>query len=219
VKALVREGCSTTSRIQRSACRLAAVVRLRAQFQRVIVPRYAPAMTDDPETPIPDDKDWTWVLERPCPECEFVAGTPRPQIGAAIRSAVQGIIPALARADVRTRPAPAVWSPLEYGCHVRDVLEICGGRLDLMLASDGAVFPNWDQDSTAVEKRYWESDPREVATQLAAAAERMAARFDGVHDEEWDHVGHRSNGSRFTVETFGWYVLHDVVHHAHDVSG
>jgi hypothetical protein len=24
--------------------------------------------------------------------------------------------------DLRTRPQPHVWSPLEYGCHVRDML-------------------------------------------------------------------------------------------------
>ena len=24
---------------------------------------------------VPDDKDWTWVLETPCPECGFVATT------------------------------------------------------------------------------------------------------------------------------------------------
>jgi DinB superfamily len=177
-------------------------------------------MAQDPDTPILDDKDWTWVLERPCPECGFVAGTPRPDIGTAVRSAAERVIAALARPDVRARPAPAVWSPLEYGCHVRDVLEICGGRLDLMLATEnasGASFANWDQDATAVEKRYWESDPRQVATEIAAAADQIAARFDGVSGAEWEHVGHRSNGSVFTVETFGWYVLHDVVHHAHDV--
>jgi hypothetical protein len=24
-----------------------------------------------PEAPLPDDKDWTWVVEEPCPECGF----------------------------------------------------------------------------------------------------------------------------------------------------
>jgi hypothetical protein len=26
------------------------------------------------EHPRPDDKNWTWVLERPCPACRFDAG-------------------------------------------------------------------------------------------------------------------------------------------------
>ena len=38
---------------------------------RSVNPRaYRAAMTDTPG----DDKDWTWVLERPCPECGFDAG-------------------------------------------------------------------------------------------------------------------------------------------------
>ena len=28
---------------------------------------------------VPDDKDWTWVLERPCPECGFDASTLAPE--------------------------------------------------------------------------------------------------------------------------------------------
>jgi len=30
-------------------------------------------MTVEPLTPTPDDKDWTWVLDTPCPECGFDA--------------------------------------------------------------------------------------------------------------------------------------------------
>ena len=29
---------------------------------------------------VPDDKDWTWVLERPCPECGFDAATVPPVV-------------------------------------------------------------------------------------------------------------------------------------------
>lgn len=28
-------------------------------------------MTEQQPAIVPDDKDWTWVLERPCPECGF----------------------------------------------------------------------------------------------------------------------------------------------------
>ena len=28
---------------------------------------------------VPDDKDWTWVLLRPCPECGFDASTLAPE--------------------------------------------------------------------------------------------------------------------------------------------
>ncbi|RDJ94211.1 hypothetical protein B4Q13_16235, partial [Lacticaseibacillus rhamnosus] len=84
----------------------------------------------------PDSKDWTWVLERPCPDCGFDTR------GFAV-TAVPGMIMANAEAwqaalagDARTRPDPGKWSPLEYGCHVRDVLRLYDQRRELMLTQD-----------------------------------------------------------------------------------
>ena len=73
----------------------------------------------------PDDKDWTWVLQRECPECGFDAPSMDvhdiPELVRANAAAWQEV---LARPDVRRRPRPGVWSPLEYGCHVRDVFRL-----------------------------------------------------------------------------------------------
>lgn len=172
-------------------------------------------------TPLePDDKDWTWVLDRVCPEC---AVDVRPfaieEIGDRIRAN------AAAFADeLRTRAPTAVrrtsadrWSLLEYGCHVRDVYELYLFRLDLMLENDGPHYPNWDQDVTAVEENYAGQDPLVVADELVEAAEALAARFDSVEGEQWARTGHRSDGATFTVETFARYLLHDPEHHLWDV--
>src|SRR6476646_10646123 len=86
----------------------------------------------------------------------------------------------LARADAAVRASDDVWSPLEYGCHVRDVFRIYDGRLALMLARDAPTFANWDQDATAVEDAYGAQDPAIVAMELDDAAARLADRFDGV---------------------------------------
>ncbi|MEE1942813.1 DinB family protein [Streptomyces sp. TRM 70361] len=167
----------------------------------------------------PDTKNWTWVLDRPCPECGFdtrpVRGT---DVAGLIRANAAAWRPVLERADARERPAPDVWSPLEYGCHVRDVFRVFDERLRLMLAEDGPAFPDWDQDATAVAERYREQDPRRVADELAAAGEALAARFEAVAGEQWLRTGDRSDGSRFTVETLARYMIHDPVHHLHDVT-
>ena len=43
-------------------------------------------MTDLPPPIEPDAKDWTWVLDRPCPECGFDARAfPREEVGAMLR--------------------------------------------------------------------------------------------------------------------------------------
>lgn len=174
------------------------------------------------ETPAPierDDKDWTWVLQRPCPECGFDPSTiDATSVGDAVRATVPRWTSALTRPDVRRRPAPTVWSPLEYGAHVRDVFRLFDERLRLMLDEDDLQFANWDQDATAVADRYDLQDPAVVADELAAAATTVAADYDAVPDAAWERPGRRSNGSAFTVRTLGVYLLHDVLHHLHDVG-
>jgi len=174
------------------------------------------------ETPAPiepDDKDWTWVLRRPCPECGFdPSGVDASAVGATVRATVPRWASALARPDVAQRPAPAVWSPLEYGAHVRDVFRLFDERLRLMLDEEDPLFANWDQDATAVADRYDLQDPAVVSDELASAATTIAADYDAVPDDAWERPGRRSNGSVFTVRTLGVYLLHDVLHHLHDVG-
>jgi len=172
----------------------------------------------DADPIVPDEKDWTWVLQERCDECGFTASDVEPaQIGATVRDLAPRYVSALHRADARERPAPTTWSPLEYGAHVRDVFRLFGERLDLMLEHDDPLFANWDQDATAREDRYDLQDPTVVADELVVAADATADRFDAVTGDAWDRTGRRSNGSVFTVRTLGQYFLHDVVHHLHDV--
>ena len=171
----------------------------------------------EPAEITPDDKDWTVVLTDGCAECGFSANLDPLTTAQTVRDSIAVWRRALARDDVRSRPAPTTWSPLEYGCHVRDVCRLFRDRLELMLTDDDARFANWDQEVTAVEQRYHEQDPATVAEQYAVAAEALAAAFDSVQGEQWQRRGLRSNGSQFTVATFGAYLIHDLVHHEHDV--
>jgi hypothetical protein len=169
---------------------------------------------------IPDNKDWTWVLSRPCPECGFNASAATP---ATVPGIVAGMLPrwraALLRPDAQERPDDATWSVLEYACHVRDVFTLFDQRLALMLTEDDARFENWDQDLTAIEKDYANDDPARVSAALTAEGEQIARSFAHVGEEQWERKGTRSNGSEFTVLTLAQYFLHDVVHHLHDVEG
>jgi hypothetical protein len=169
---------------------------------------------------VPDDKDWTWVLQRPCPECGFEASSiAREEVADLIRDnahAWQEVF--TSREDLRERLRPDIWSPLEYGCHVRDVFRLYDYRLGLMLNEDDPTYPNWDQDSTAVEEHYAEQDPQQVIIELFLAAQALAASFAKLEDEQWERTGNRSDGARFTVESFARYLVHDPVHHLHDVT-
>ncbi len=165
-----------------------------------------------------DDKDWTWVLERPCPECGFDASAmPLDRAGDLLAAAVSTINAALARQDARTRPAPSTWSPLEYACHVRDTCDVFCERIALVLSHEDPTFANWDQDVTALERRYADQDPQVVTAELDLALSGLSRQLAGIPNDAWHRPALRSNGSRFTLATLIRYLVHGPVHHAHDV--
>ena len=169
----------------------------------------------------PDTKNWTWVLERPCPECGFAsAEVAREDVASLLRENALAWVTVLASpADPAVRPDPTTWSPLEYACHVRDCNRVYDERVRLMLTEDDPAYPNWDQDETAVAEKYGEQDPARVAVELAESAEALAARFESVPSDAWERTGRRSDGSGFTIDSLARYFIHDPVHHLWDVTG
>lgn len=167
---------------------------------------------------VPEDKDWTWTLERPCPDCGFDAtAVGGAEIAGLVTAYTSPWTDVLARPGTATRPDPTTWSPLEYACHVRDVCNLFADRVQLMLDEDGARFANWDQDVTAVESRYAEQSPDAVAAEIPVAAARLRDAYAGLSGSDGERRGLRSNGSEFTVLTLGRYGLHDLAHHLWDV--
>ncbi len=175
--------------------------------------------------PAGDDKNWTWVLERPCPECGFDAATiDRDQLGALIRANAAAWRGILSRGDIVSERPPVaagsspVWSALEYGAHVRDVYEVFSARITEMLKKDEPVFSDWNQDVAAVEGRYGEQDPGAVGYALAVTAGKLADILDRVSGDQWQRTGARSDGASFTVLSLATYMLHDVSHHVRDAE-
>lgn len=168
----------------------------------------------------PDEKDWTWVLDRVCPECQVdVRSFDVVEVGNRIRANAAAFNTELRSksASAAERSAPDRWSLLEYGCHVRDVYELYLFRLNLMLNEDGPHYPNWDQDATAIEENYGAQDPATVADELVTSGEALAAAFDAITGDQWERTGYRSDGAAFTVESFARYLLHDPEHHLWDI--
>jgi len=168
----------------------------------------------------PDTKDWTWVLERRCPECGFDAGeVDATEVARRIDRNAAAWPEVLAAPSAARRPMATVWAPLEYACHVRDVHLVFAERVEAMLAYDDPAFANWDQDEAAVRGGYAGQDPVRVARDLVQAAGAVSALYRSVPDGAWERSGRRSNGSVFTISSLARYHLHDVVHHLWDVSG
>ncbi len=175
-------------------------------------------VADEPAVPVPDTKDWTHVITGGCAACGFVPPTDPSRTGERLRASLSRWYEALGRPDAALRPAPEVWSTVEYAAHVRDACRVFRGRLELMLDEDDPLFTNWDQDETALAERYWEQPADRVGHELADETGAMAVAFDRVNGTQWDRTGRRSNGSVFTVSTLATYFLHDVEHHLHDVG-
>lgn len=161
------------------------------------------------------------MLTRPCPECGF---DPDAFEFLNVPSLINGsldqwqVILLADRSVLATRPDPATWSRLEYAAHVRDVCRMMIARLNLMLVLDNPVFPNWDQDETAISQEYNQQHPATVSRELMAAGAAIAEAFDLVPVRARSRVGGRSDGARFTVESLAAYFLHELVHHLRDVS-
>lgn len=170
---------------------------------------------------VPDTKDWTWVLERPCPECGFDASAlDHDRVPSLIRENAGRWRLILEQPGVvlRRRPSEDRWSALEYACHVRDVFRLYRYRLGLMLEHEDPTFPNWDQDESAVAESYNDQDPARVRGEVEEAAAQLAVAFDGLVGAQWSRTGTRSDGARFTVDSFARYMIHDPIHHLHDVT-
>jgi hypothetical protein len=169
---------------------------------------------------VPDDKDWTWVLDRRCPECGFDASTcTAASVPDLLRANASSWRELLREGVVRCgRPGPSTWSSLEYACHVRDVYARYTQRIERMLAEDDPLYPNWDQDASAAEERYEEQDPVVVVDDLGAGAEALAQRLEALPATAWERRGRRSDGASFTIDSLARYMIHDPIHHLWDVT-
>lgn len=179
-------------------------------------------MSSQPTDPIvPDTKDWTWTTRRACEECGFDASAvSADQLPALVRALTRPWARVLGgqEAGLGDRPHPSTWSPLEYACHVHDVLEVFAGRFALVLAEDNPTLPNWDQDEAAVAGEYPAQNPDVISAGISARTDALVTQLDRYDGADWDRSTQRSDGASFTALTLGRYLVHDLAHHLHDVG-
>jgi hypothetical protein len=87
-----------------------------------------------------------------------------------------------------------------------------------MQRRDDPLFPNWDQDASAIDDGYDEQDPKRVVDELGVAAETLAQRLETIKGRAWERSGRRSDGASFTIGTIARYMIHDPIHHVWDVN-
>jgi DinB superfamily len=121
---------------------------------------------------------------------------------------------------VSTRRSEGVWSPLEYGCHVRDVLLVQRERVLTARRTERPRFDSMGRDERVDHDGYSEQDPSAVARQLRDAALLFAHVLARLEPDDWDRTVHyiypvpAERSLRWVAE----HTLHETRHHQLDIA-
>jgi hypothetical protein len=171
---------------------------------------------------------WQWARAQTdrCPQCgHHPAAMERSVLAAQLIESADAWRTFLMGADessLRTVPGPGIFSPVQYGAHVRDILRVYGDRILIMLEEDDPVFPQFNPDE-GVWDSYNRLGREELAEDLEAQAQRLADIFDDLEPEQWSLTMIRDGGTdgvyKFTVAGLASYAVHEAHHHLLDADG
>jgi hypothetical protein len=171
---------------------------------------------------------WQWAraqTER-CPQCgEDASSIDHAQLSDALLDAARAWRTFLAAADeqyLRAIPGPGIFSPMQYGAHVRDIQRVYGDRILLMVREESPVFAQFNPDEAAWA-RYNQLEIGQLAEDLDAQARRLADILGGLQPDDWSRTMIRDGGSdgvfEFTVAGLASYAVHEARHHLLDANG
>jgi DinB superfamily len=157
-----------------------------------------------------------------CEQCGFDGST---YDDGALLAAIDGLGPrwrdALTRAgaELRRRPAPEVWSAIEYGAHTRDITALHVFGVEQALTGSEPVFGDIDADALidSAAASYEAADPDAVANEIAEQATKLAAAARASGPGAWARgltIGTDRREVRWLLE----HALHDSLHHLDDVD-
>jgi len=158
-----------------------------------------------------------------CEECGYDYGElPRDELAATVRALGERYAEGLdASPDVlRAHPLDGVWSILEYCCHLRDVLRVQKGRIQLALVEETPTFASMRREERVFEDRYNEQDPQRVAGEIVFAGGELAALLESLDETGWSRTGvyNYPTTEIRTVEWIGRHTIHECVHHLMDIE-
>src|SRR5262249_18008146 len=154
-----------------------------------------------------------------CPQCGLHPGAEQPEVlgtmAVELAAAWREFLMTADEESLRTNPEPGVFSPVQYGAHVRDILRVYGDRVLLAIAEDDPEVPTFHPPEDEWD-RYNALGREELADDLEAQAERLAAILDALDDDAWSRtvtrqalVAGTDNVYRFTVAGIAAYAVHE----------
>jgi hypothetical protein len=120
--------------------------------------------------------------------------------------------------DLRRRATPDVWSPLEYGSHLRDVLLVQRQRVLAARRIDRPSFEPMGRDERVEHDGYARQDPA-VTRQITDAAAMVAHDLARLDDAAWGRTVHYSYPAprERSLRWVALHTVHEVRHHLLDV--
>lgn len=117
---------------------------------------------------------------------------------------------------LQSRPAPGVWSAVEYADHSRDVIRVMSWLSHQVLTSDDFTVPDPPPGDQPVDPEPALLDPGAVLDDLAATAMRFHEKV-AKRKSDWARTVRMGADER----DVGWIVrhaVHDATHHLQDVG-
>jgi hypothetical protein len=180
-----------------------------------------------PVTLQPDARFFEFVgydtLSESCADCGFIYAQTRTELLAWLQSDIGAFVARFEDIDAsraRVRPEPDTWSPLEYACHVRDVLRVMRERIELAQREFEAAFTPMRRDERVVEERYNEQDPTVVAKEITEAGSALVAQLRSLDDAGWARRGTYSYPQP-ALRDITWITantVHELYHHRRDLG-
>jgi DinB superfamily len=160
-------------------------------------------------------------VEEICSECDFdQSKTPPREVAAALTSlafAIGDSIRAISADEIRRRPAPGVWSPLEYLGHLRESVAFHRWLIERALAEGNPLIPMVDPDESVAQSKYNEADCAQLIAQFDRRIQRLADALNSLDDEAADRtltLGGRQISVALVVRS-AWHECH---HHHRDIQ-
>lgn len=158
-----------------------------------------------------------------CSQCGFVYDLSQAAAaGDAINKRVSAAVAILRSrdVDVRSRRQPDQWSPLEYGCHLRDMLLVQRERVLAALRVDRPDCTAMGRDERVVHDGYADQEPADVGRQLADAAQMFGNVLGRLSADDWNRavVYHFPETSERSLRWLAVHTVHEAQHHLGDIS-
>ncbi|MFD7282317.1 DinB family protein [Streptomyces sp. NPDC059862] len=157
-----------------------------------------------------------------CMECGFEYDLAlAPKVSALVKSHADAYADLL-RAEpsvLRRRSAPHVWAPLEYACHMRDVLLAQRERVLAARRCDTPVAEPMGRDERVEHDGYAHQQPTDVARQLQDAALLFTNVLDRLSPADWERALIYTYPER-EERSLRWlavHTLHELRHHLLDI--